>query len=440
MKKQLFSLLLTAILFTGILTSSAYAANTYEIQPVYLAAGAKLITPYNASEQVTATPSAVKFLVNGKSVSVDAYIIGGNNYIKLRDLAAMVNNTNKNFDVTWDGSNNTINLISNKAYTPVGGEMAKGDGMAKQAAFTSSRILVDGREVSLTAYTIGQNNYFKLRDVMQIFDIGVGWDGATSTAIINTNESYVPDDYGKNKPDAEGSAESGENYEISVLDNPSDNVMSIPDKIVYKVGDSFETTGFKIVCTGAGGKTVDITKDIELKIKNTTIYDGYQFTKPGYFIVDCYYKGIKINYFTVNVIKEIGTTLESGNYYMQINGKYVNPEGESAWVELTDQKPSKPFTVKFLMVDTNRGPLYSVMYGDECFEPSGSVQGAHLRVSISSGQFLWCIENYGDFYTVRKFSSKDMIITATDDGSEILVLSYPDTVPENAKITFIKAD
>ncbi|NMA67244.1 MAG: hypothetical protein GX957_13590 [Clostridiaceae bacterium] len=413
MKKRLFSFMLTAILFTGMLPISAYAAYASENVPVHPDTEAKFTTICYEPEKVTASPSSVKFLVNGKNVSVDAYAIGGYNFIKLRDLAAMVNNTNKNFDVIWNGSNKSINLVSNKAYTFVGGEMTKGDGIAKQATRTSSKIFLDGKEVSLTAYTIGQNNYFKLRDVMQLFDIGVGWDGATSTAIINTNESY---------------------------ENSSDIVMSTPTKIVYNVGDSFEIAGFKMVYVGTDGKTTDITKDIELKIEDATIYDGYKFTKSGYFIVYCYYKGEVINQFTINVVEQYGNALESGNYYMMINGKYFNPEGKYAWIELSEKKPEKPFTVKLLMVDENRGPLHTVMYGDKYLMPSGSGQGAHLRTSISSGQYLWCIEKYGDFCTVREFNFQDLIVNAPDNGTEIIVSSYPDTIPENAKITFVKAN
>jgi len=50
--------------------------------------------------------------------------------------------------------------------------------------------------------------------------------------------------------------------------------MYTPTKIVYNVGDPFEIAGFKMVYAGTGGKTTDITKDIELKIKDTTIYNG----------------------------------------------------------------------------------------------------------------------------------------------------------------------
>ena len=144
-----------------------------------------------APATVEAVPTTSTVLVNGTSIEFEAYNINGNNYFKLRDLAQAVNNTEKNFEVTWDGENNAINLISNTPYTPVGGELAKGDGTAKVATLTTSKIYKDGEEISLTAYNINDNNYFKLRDIAKAFDIGVTWDGETNTIIIDTSASYV---------------------------------------------------------------------------------------------------------------------------------------------------------------------------------------------------------------------------------------------------------
>lgn len=150
------------------------------------------ITLYAGWESTNnAKPTSSKVLVNGKVVEFDAYNINNNNYFKLRDLAQAVNKTDKNFEVTWDGKNNAINLISNKPYTAVGGELVKGDGKAKTATLSTAKIYKDGKEVTLTAYTINGNNYFKLRDIAKAFDIGVTWDGTTNTVGIDTSISYV---------------------------------------------------------------------------------------------------------------------------------------------------------------------------------------------------------------------------------------------------------
>lgn len=141
--------------------------------------------------KVTATPTASKVLVNGKEVSFEAYNINGNNYFKLRDLAQVVSGTEKQFQVAWDNENKVINLLSNESYTSVGAELAAGDGVSKEGILNTSKIYKDGQEINLTAYNINGNNYFKLRDVTEAFNIGVTWDSSTSTVGIDTTIDYI---------------------------------------------------------------------------------------------------------------------------------------------------------------------------------------------------------------------------------------------------------
>jgi hypothetical protein len=53
--------------------------------------------------------------------------------------------------------------------------------------------LKDGAKVTkLVGYNISDNNFFKLRDLGELFDFNVSWDGKLNTIIINTSESYDP--------------------------------------------------------------------------------------------------------------------------------------------------------------------------------------------------------------------------------------------------------
>lgn len=135
-----------------------------------------------------ATSSTV--LVNGVNTSFEAYNINGNNYFKLRDLAKVVSGSEKQFEVGWDNENKVINLLTNKEYTSVGGELAAGDGLAKEGKLNTSKIFKDGEEVELLAYNINENNYFKLRDIARSFNIGVTWDDASKTIGIDTSIGY----------------------------------------------------------------------------------------------------------------------------------------------------------------------------------------------------------------------------------------------------------
>ncbi len=140
-------------------------------------------------ETATAAVTTSKVLVDGKQVAFEAYNINSNNYFKLRDIAMALNGTAKSFEVAWDGKNNAISLTAGKAYTAVGGELAvSAKPTAKQATLSTSKIYLDGEEIQLTAYTIGGNNYFKLRDFEQAIGIVVGWDQETNTVSIDTSD------------------------------------------------------------------------------------------------------------------------------------------------------------------------------------------------------------------------------------------------------------
>ncbi|WP_289137750.1 stalk domain-containing protein [uncultured Brevibacillus sp.] len=140
---------------------------------------------------VSATPSSSKVLVNGKSISFDAYNINGNNYFKLRDLAMTLNGTGKSFEVSWDSSINAINLSTDTKYTPDGKELVVSqESISKNAKLTNSKLYLDGKEVQLTAYNIDGNNYFKLRDIAKVINFGVTWDGTSNSIGIDTKSVF----------------------------------------------------------------------------------------------------------------------------------------------------------------------------------------------------------------------------------------------------------
>lgn len=64
-----------------------------------------------AAAALTAVPSNHTFYVDGRRVSLTAYEIGGNNYLKLRDIGQAVG-----FNVYWDG---TVQIESDQPYTGV---------------------------------------------------------------------------------------------------------------------------------------------------------------------------------------------------------------------------------------------------------------------------------------------------------------------------------
>ncbi len=105
-------------------------------------------------------PAAAKVLMNGRAMTFEAYTINDSNYFKLRDIAMAINGTEKQFEVSWDGANNSISLMTDKAYTPAGGELSVSESsILNMAVITGSKIYLDGREIQLAAFNIGGYNY-----------------------------------------------------------------------------------------------------------------------------------------------------------------------------------------------------------------------------------------------------------------------------------------
>ena len=139
---------------------------------------------------ITVNPTASTVYVNGAAKDFEAYNIGGANYFKLRDLAFVLDGTEKQFEVGYDEATKTITLTTGQPYTPVGGEMAPGDGTSKTALPTPSSIYCDKILLDLIVYNIGGANFFKLRDLMEVIDVFVGYDEATRAITLDTSKGY----------------------------------------------------------------------------------------------------------------------------------------------------------------------------------------------------------------------------------------------------------
>jgi hypothetical protein len=157
---------------------------------VLLPTGAGAVTPPAPAAPV-AVPTPQNITLDGAVVSPQAYNIDGSNYFKLRDVAALLNGTGKQFGVDWDAGAKSISLIRGNDYAPDGSELQGAAQGNKTAALSAASVRIDGKAVSLTAYNIGGSTYFKLRDLGKALDFGVTYDAASKTAGIDTRTGYT---------------------------------------------------------------------------------------------------------------------------------------------------------------------------------------------------------------------------------------------------------
>lgn len=144
-----------------------------------------------ADVETKATPTISELTVNGEAEDLSVYTIDGNNYIKLRDMAQMLDGTDKQFEIAWNKEKHTIDLLSEESYSSVGGELENNTNSKPKLRFNESQVSKDGNNVDFQAYNIDDNNYFKLRDISESFNIGVDWNQETKGIEIDTSKGYT---------------------------------------------------------------------------------------------------------------------------------------------------------------------------------------------------------------------------------------------------------
>ena len=127
-----------------------------------------------------------KLTVNGEAKNTEIYNIDGSNYFKLRDMAALLSGTGSQFSVDYDAARSTIVVKTGAAYTAIGGELATGTDKSASAVASAQSIEIDGKKADLSAYNIGGNNFFKLRDLGTALGFDVDYDSATATMIVKS--------------------------------------------------------------------------------------------------------------------------------------------------------------------------------------------------------------------------------------------------------------
>lgn len=97
---------------------------------------------------IVAERSTHRVVVDGKEAQMEAYVINGNNYVKLRDIGKAVG-----FEVYWDGDAKCVQVESGKPYTGIAPVKAETSGPASQPEVTTPADDVDAMKQDIVART-----------------------------------------------------------------------------------------------------------------------------------------------------------------------------------------------------------------------------------------------------------------------------------------------
>ncbi len=145
-----------------------------------------------------AYPSTQKVDVDGKAVEFQCYALkdqSGNdtNYIKLRDLADILNGSAAQFQVDWNGK---VTITTGQGYTKDGSERSTPFSGRRVYKEVTDQTLVNGKAADLAAFTLMDENgggytYYQLRDLGKALGFNVGWS-ADKGIFVETGKPYDP--------------------------------------------------------------------------------------------------------------------------------------------------------------------------------------------------------------------------------------------------------
>lgn len=137
-----------------------------------------------------AAPTNDTLTCNGTLQSPTVYKINGSNYFKIRDLAAILNGTEKQFSVGYDAALSSVTATTGQGYEKQPGDLSGAPaGGQKTGDPSNDAIYINGEKITAEVYKIDGSNYFKLRDLGRALDFYVGWS-QDAGVFIQTDKPY----------------------------------------------------------------------------------------------------------------------------------------------------------------------------------------------------------------------------------------------------------
>ena len=146
-----------------------------------------LPTAFAESKTVDAVKNTKKVTLDGEEVKVGAYDVEGFNYLKLRDVAAIINGKKCQFSVGYDEPTKLISVELAKAYEKVEGDLAEIKDEKAKAIVSVKKILVNGEEKEIKTALINEYNYMQLRDLASLVGLDVKYDKVNKVIMLKSD-------------------------------------------------------------------------------------------------------------------------------------------------------------------------------------------------------------------------------------------------------------
>ncbi|NMW85173.1 hypothetical protein HKO22_05375 [Peptoniphilus sp. AGMB00490] len=182
---------------------------------------ASLILFSSVNVFASAKVSSQSIVLDGKDTGIKGYNIEDNNYFKLRDVAALLDGKDAEFNVSYDEDRSAVMINSKSDYKKVEGDLTPLKDSDSEVKVSKHNVYVNGIRHSFSVYTIDGYNYFKLRELGQTIGFDVNFDEKTNSVIIDS-KAIEPKSLVKNQVDIKivEYATSYEDKELDILKDP----------------------------------------------------------------------------------------------------------------------------------------------------------------------------------------------------------------------------
>jgi hypothetical protein len=138
---------------------------------------------YELGKKMQAKPTTDKLKFAGKETAVPALKADGYNYLKIRDFAALLHDTDYRFSVNWDPETRMIILSSSLPYNPTKDDLAPLNIDVAEVKASMVELAVNGRIVDLQALNFEGYNCLPMRVLSELLGLEVLWNDGTITIL-----------------------------------------------------------------------------------------------------------------------------------------------------------------------------------------------------------------------------------------------------------------
>ncbi len=173
----------------SVVMNAASRGDRFNDSAELLSYGYTLLGEKRAAGYAYAYPHTASVTMDGQALALQAYLVNGNNYVRLRDFANILNGTAAQFALEYDQASNSVVVETGLRYRPGGSE---GLAVGTEPVFTkllNPTLRVDGAPYAINAYLIDDFNYMKVRDLAATVGCGIDYNNATGEVVLLPNQT-----------------------------------------------------------------------------------------------------------------------------------------------------------------------------------------------------------------------------------------------------------